>query len=331
MQYYFKLVRITNLCFIILVQFLMYRVVIIPIMQVYGFPIIPAGINLCLLIAATVFVSAGGYIINDYFDTKIDLINRPDSVIIGRKIDKNRVMRFYQVTTAIGIFCGLILSYRTKSSTLAFIFIVVPGLLWFYSSNYKRQFLTGNLVISFNTALSVLVVALTHMVFLSNLYGNIIYQTPVSKVIYSWVGGFAAFAFMITWIREIIKDMEDEKGDREMECRTMPIIWGIKSTKIFLYILILITIAALFIVNNIYIPFEGTLTFRYILFGIVLPLIILIYLIYKARYPADFHQASTLAKFIMLIGVLYSFIFYYLEAKTYGISIISIFGMFQVQ
>lgn len=326
-MYYLKLIRFPNLLFIVLVQFLMRQAVIVPILQIYGFDPTSAGINLYLLIAATVFIAAGGYVLNDYFDTKIDMINRPDKIIVGQKIDKISAMRFYQILTALGVVCGLVLAFLLKSFTLAFIFIVVPGLLWFYSSNYKRQFLVGNLVVSFNTALSVLAVAIAEMASLQNLYGNLIFQTPIPKSIYCWVGGFSLFAFMLTWIREIIKDMEDERGDREMECRTMPIKWGMKKTKFFLYILILLTIAVLFVVSYLYIPFEGTLTLRYIIFGLVLPLIVLMYLVFKANSPADFHQASTLSKFIMLIGVLYCFIFYYLQAKIHGFSL---FGLFWV-
>ena len=326
MQHYLKLIRVPNLLFIVLVQFLMSQVVVVPILQIYGFEPASAGIALWLLIAATVLIAAGGYVLNDYFDTKIDAINRPEKLVIGRKIDKAAAMRFYQILTATGLACGLTLSFWAKSYTLAFIFIVVPGLLWFYSSNYKRQFLLGNLVVSFNTMLAVLAVAITKMAFLQNQYGDLIFQTPIPKSIYSWVGGFSLFAFVLTWIREIIKDMEDERGDREMECRTMPIKWGMKKTKIFLYCFISLTIVALFAINS-HIPFEGTLSVRYIIFGLVLPLIVLMYLIFKASAPADFHQASTLSKFIMLIGVLYCFIFYYLEAKTHGFSM---FGLFWV-
>jgi len=327
MQHYLKLIRIPNLFFIILVQFLMRQAVVVPILQIYGFSSTPAGLNLYLLIAATVLIAAGAYILNDYFDTKIDAINRPNRLIVGQKIDKTSTMRFYQILTAIGVTCGLILSFLVKSHTLSFIFIVVPGLLWFYSSNYKRQFLTGNLVISFNTALSVLIVAIVEIASLHNQYGSLIFQTSIPKNIYSWIGTFALFAFTLTWIREIIKDMEDEKGDREMECRTMPIKWGIKKSKLFLYFLIILTITILLVANKFYIPFEGTLTIRYILFGLALPLLILIYMIFRAQTPAEFHQASTLSKFIMLIGVLYCFVFYYLQAKAYGISM---FGLFWV-
>lgn len=113
-----------------------------------------------------------------------------------------------------------------------------------------------------------------------------------------------------------------------MECRTMPIKWGETHTKRFLYALITFTIASLFFICFRYIHFEGTLTLRYLIFGIVIPLTVLAFLIFKARRKEDFRQASTLSKLIMLAGVFYSLIFYYLQAKEFGISL---FGLFLIK
>ncbi len=217
------------------------------------------------------------------------------------------------------------LAYFARSFTLGLIFIVVPGLLWFYSASYKRMFMTGNLIIAFISAITVLIVGITELAFLQKEFGKLIFETPIPKEIYSWIGGFSVFSFLCTWIREIVKDMEDEKGDREFECRTMPIKWGINKTKIFLYILILVTNLSLYFINYHIIHFEGTLTLRYIIFGITLPFMALAFLIYRAKTPKDYHQASDLSKIIMLIGVLYSFIFYYIQAKTFGISLFNLF------
>jgi 4-hydroxybenzoate polyprenyltransferase len=327
MKYYLKLIRVPNLFFLALTQYLMWQIAGVFILQVYSgaFPLVSfirgyTGIELNLLILATVFITAGGYVINDYFDTKIDAINRPEKMIVGKIIAKENAMRFYQILTAIGVVCGLLLSYMARSTTLAFIFLVVPGLLWFYSSNYKRMFMLGNLVVSFCASLSVLIVAIAKVAFLQNInnpeFAEILQHRYdfllLPQTIYTWIGGFALFAFVLTWIREIIKDMEDEKGDREVECRTMPIKWGIKNTKIFLYVLISLTIIALFLVGNFYIPFDGMLSVRYIIFAVIAPLVVLIYMIFKANTPADFRQASILSKIIMLMGVLYSLVFWYL-------------------
>lgn len=322
---YFKLLRFQNLLFLAFSQYLMFEVVLFPILQTFGFETVFESGSMTLLILATVLIAAAGNVLNDYFDVKIDLINRPDKVIVGNLIPRQATMIYYQILTGLGILCGLYLAFIASSFTLCFIFIIVPGLLWFYSASYKRQFLTGNLIVAFMAALSILVVGITQLAFLEKVYGNLIFETPIPSLFYGWIGGFALFAFLCTWIREIIKDIEDEIGDREMECRTMPIKWGIPKTKLFLYALIILTVAGLFIFNELFIHFDGSLTIRYIIFGLAIPFIVLIYMIFAAKTVADFHQASTLSKVIMLIGVLYSFVFYFLQAKMYGISIFNLF------
>jgi 4-hydroxybenzoate polyprenyltransferase len=325
MTNYLKLIRLQNLVFIAFAQFLMQQVVLAPILQVYGFEASMEIGMLSLLIAASIFIAAGGYVLNDYFDIKIDAINKHNKQVVGNKISRQKAMLLHQILTGIGVMCGLLLAYFAHSFTLAFIFIVIPGLLWFYSASYKRQFIIGNLVVSFIAAISILIIGITQLAFLQKEYGELIFETPIPRQFYGWIGGFALFAFLCTWIREIIKDMEDEKGDREMECRTMPIKWGTSKTKLFLYGLILATVSCLFLANGLFIHFAGTLTLRYLIFGLALPFGILSYLIYIAKTPKEFHQASTLSKFIMLAGVLYSFIFYYLQAKAHGISLFNLF------
>ena len=303
----------------------MRQVVLVPILQTFGFDATMDTSMLFLLITATVLIAAGGYVLNDYFDVKIDAINRPDKQLVGVVLSRHTAMALHQVLTTLGVICGLLLSYFARSFTLAFIFIVIPGLLWFYSASYKRQFLIGNLVIAFISAITILVVGIAQLSFLQKEFGSLIFETPIPAHFYSWIGGFALFSFLFTLMREILKDIEDEKGDREMECRTLPIKWGINKTKSFLYGLIALTVILLFLSNNYFIHFNGNLTTRYIIFGLVIPLAVLCYLIFMARSKSDFHQASTLSKVIMLVGVMYSFVFYYLEAKAYGISLFNVF------
>jgi len=325
MSAYLRLIRFQNLLFIAFIQFVMRQVVLVPILQTFGFNATADMSMLSLLIIATTLIAAGGYVLNDYFDVKIDAINRPDKQTVGKIITRHKAMLLHQILTGLGVFCGLLLAYFSHSFTLAFIFIVVPGLLWFYSASYKRQFMIGNLVVSFSASLTILVVGISELALLQKEFGQFIFETPIPKQFYGWIGGFALFALLCTWIREIIKDLEDEKGDREMECHTMPIKWGTYKTKLFLYVLLTITVVGLFLVNTLYIQFPGTLTIRYIIFGLAIPFAVLGYLIYKAKSPQEYHQASTLSKAIMLIGVLYSFVFYYLQAKKFGISLFDLF------
>jgi 4-hydroxybenzoate polyprenyltransferase len=328
MKQYFQILRFPNLLFIAFVQFAMSEAVIMPLLLTYGFD---AGIGLqrlLLLIWSTILIAAGGYVLNDYFDVKIDTINRPEKMIVGKTISRSSAMRYYQILTVLGMLSGFILAFRIKSFALGFMFLVVPGMLWFYSATYKRQFLTGNIIVAFASALSVLLPAILQLAVLEGRYGKLIFETPIPKQIYAWVGGFAVFAFFCTMLREIIKDAEDIAGDREMECRTLPIVWGIRKTKIALYSLILLIIAGLLCTDFFFISFSGSLTIRYIIFGLIIPFVCLAYLVFKAENSQDFHQASTLSKVIMLIGVSYSFVFYFLQARQYHFPI---FHTFMVQ
>ena len=322
---FLKVIRYKNLLFIVFIQLVMQKVVIVPILQTFGFQTSIDNTLLLLLIVSTVLIAAGGYVLNDYFDIKIDAINRPEKQIVGTIIQRRTAMLMHQILSGLGIFAGLLLAFFTKSFTLGFIFIIIPGLLWFYSASYKRQFIVGNVVISFITSASVLVVGLTQIAELQTEYGKLIFETVIPAQIYGWIGGFSLFAFLCNWIREIIKDIEDEKGDRELECHTMPVVWGLARTKWFLYGLIVITVAALFLANEFFVHFEGSLTLRYLIFGLALPFVVLSYLIFVAHSREEYNQASVLLKVIMLIGVSYGFIFYYLEAKTFGISLFNLF------
>jgi 4-hydroxybenzoate polyprenyltransferase len=236
-------------------------------------------------------------------------------------------MFFYQILTGLGVVLGLLSAFLAKSFTLGFIFVVVPGMLWFYSASYKRQFLVGNLIVALLSAISVFIVAVFQIAVLKNQYTDFLFETQIPATIYTWIGGFAFFAFLCTFLREIIKDMEDVEGDCEMECRTMPIKWGTGRTKIFVYFFILLIIILLLILNNM-ISFEGRLTFHYILFGLVIPFLALAVFIFIAKNKNDFHQSSALIKIIMLVGVLYSLFFYYLTAKQFSISL---FGILMVK
>lgn len=325
MNHFFQLIRYKNLLFIVLIQLLMQQVIIAPLLQKYGFEYVSADLSLLLLIIATVTIAAAGYVINDYFDIKIDRINKPDRQIVGNTVSKQQAMLLHQILTGIGVICGLILAWQLRSFSLGFIFIIAPGLLWFYSASYKRQFLTGNLIVSLLSALSVLVVGIVSVADLKLAYNDLLFQTTIPAEIYSWVGGFAVFSFLLTLIREQIKDMEDVEGDKEMECRTVAIVWGEKRTKIFIYSLITLTILLLFFVSKQIIPFSDPLSFKYILFGLIIPLLALCYLVFKANNARTLHTASTFVKYIMLLGVMYSFVFYFITARQFGISLFDLF------
>ena len=154
-----------------------------------------------------------------------------------------------------------------------------------------------------------MLVALANVAILQLRYETILPYITLPHDLYAWLGGFALFAFLLTWIREIIKDMQDQNGDRELECHTLPIVWGEMWTKVFVTALIVLTVA---IIGHLWwhaLPFERTwdsLSTRYIVLGILIPLLSSLWLLWSAKIPSDYKTCQQVIKFTMLIGMLYS-------------------------
>ena len=304
-----RLVRWSNLLFLAALIWLMEKWVATPILVKAAFGEQIPGYMLLLIILATVLIAAGGYVINDYFDVKIDRINRPDEVIVTRSVSKPAAMRLSMTLSGIGIACGITVAILLRSLTIGILFVLIPGLLWFYSSSYKRLFMIGNLIIALLAAVTPMVVALTNVAILQLRYETILPYTTLPHDLYAWLGGFALFAFLLTWIREIIKDLQDQMGDRELECHSMPVVWGETGTKAFVTALIVLTLA---IIGHLWwhvLPFPTawtSLSTRYIALGIVTPLLCSIWLLWAAKIPSDYKTCQQVVKFTMLIGMLYS-------------------------
>ena len=304
-----RLVRWSNLLFLAALVWLMEKWVAVPVLDKAAFGEQLPWYVLLLVGAAIVLIAAGGYIINDYFDVKIDRINRPDEVIVTRSVSKPAAMRLSVVLSGVGVVCGIVVAMLLRSMTLGIIFVLVPGLLWFYSSSYKRLFMVGNLTIALLAGLTPMIVAMTNVAQLQLLYEAILPYTSLEHDLYAWLGGFALFAFLLTWIREIVKDLQDQMGDRELECHSMPVVWGEKWTKVFVTLLI---VSALALIGHLWwhvLPFPTSwtsLSTRYIVLGIVIPLLGSLWLLWSAKIPSDYKTCQQVIKLTMLLGMLYS-------------------------
>lgn len=306
-----RLVRWGNLLFLGALVWLMEKWVAVPVLRQAAYTEILPWYIVVLLTIAVVFVAAGGYVINDYFDVKIDRINRPDSVIVTRTISKPAAMRLSVILSAIGVISGIVAAVLLKSMTIGIIMIIVPGLLWFYSSSYKRLLIIGNVTIALLAATTPLLVAFANEAQMKILHAatpGVLPFTPVHSL-YAWLGGFALFAFLLTWAREIVKDLQDQMGDRELECHTMPVVWGEKWTKGFVTGLIVVTIA---IIGHLWyhiLPFPAIwncLSTRYIALGIVIPLLGALWLLWSSKISSDYKTCQLVLKFTMFLGMLYS-------------------------
>lgn len=240
-------------------------------------PSILTDVRLLLLVISTLLVAAGGYVINDYYDIKIDYINKPDRVVVGKSIPRRFAILFHTLFSIAGVVVGFFAAWQMAVANFLAAF-----LLWWYSNSLKRLPLVGNLSVAFLTAASIYAVVIPF---------------PTNKAL---VIVYALFAFFITLIREVIKDMEDLKGDITFGCKTLPIVWGFRKTKQFLYILIAFFCLMVWGAGRVY----AVLPDLYFLFSLFVPCVVLIVYLYRADTVRDFTRLSTLCKAIMLLGIL---------------------------
>lgn len=312
-----RLLRFQNLLIIAATQYLMRYCIIYPFLKINNFELQLNGFHFLLLVLATIFIAAAGYAINDYFDTGTDRLNRPDDVVIDRSIQRRLAMLIHLILNFFGVSLGIYLSFYIGVPELSVIFMLAIGLLWFYSTNYKRQFLIGNIVVSVMTGIVPLLVILFEMPLLNEKYGLIMIRFQANfNYIFFWVVAFSFFAFLTTLLREIIKDAEDFEGDSAYGMNTLPIIIGMKNTRIVIASVILTCLVLLTLVFIRFLLYRGTsldyLSAVYFLLFLVIPLILLLYRILIAQTNKDYHFASQITKIIMLAGILYSFIVRYI-------------------
>ena len=278
---FLKLTRFPNL---LIIGFTQYLAVIFLVAYPETWPDSLYDFKLFLLSSSTILIAAAGYIINDYYDIKIDYVNKPDKVVVGKLIKRRIVLFSHAALNIIGIAIGFYLSLY-----VGIINFTAGFLLWIYSNKLKRMPLIGNVVIASLTGLSILVVA-------------VYYQRNYYLLI-----NYAVFAFSINLVREVIKDMEDLRGDMRFGSKTLPIIWGLRKTKYFLYGLISVFMWSLFYLSH---QLENEILNVFFIVLIV-PIIYLIYLLYRADSQRRFHKLSTYCKLLMLAGIS-SMIFFYL-------------------
>lgn len=271
--YFLKLIRIPNLIIIAISQW----AVTLLLLSDSPFDSLNNP-KLHLLVLCSVLTGAAGYVINDYYDIKIDWVNKPQRVVVSRFIERRYALILHSVFNFIALLLSLFIGWKIFISIL-----LTEILLWWYSNELKRLAFWGNFVVALLSAYSLL------------LPGFILgkFTTPL------WF--FAGFAFIISFIRELIKDVEDLDGDARYGCSTLAITLGISGAKKIIYILVILLITG--VASFAYLYYDQSLLLYCTL--ILAPLFLfLIFRIAKAKTSSDFNFLSTLCKFIMLAGML---------------------------
>ncbi len=291
---FLQLIRWKNLVMLALIQ-LLFRYVYFPAFSVET---TLSNFNFSILVFTTLIIAAAGYIMNDIYDIEADIINKPNKVLIHKKISKSKAHFLYNIFNSIGLLSGLYLAFIINNLPFVAIFVITIMLLKVYNSDLKKRPLIGNLLVSSLVSLSILIVGVFDII-PSITKENSIDQYYAFRVLID----YAAFAFILMLLREMVKDIEDVNGDKKMKMKTLPIIFGRKNmnTAIFIFSfvpLILITFYSFNSFSNV--PF----VLAYMLIVVLFPLLYFMTKILYAKSKEDYILASKLLKIIMLLGML---------------------------
>jgi 4-hydroxybenzoate polyprenyltransferase len=304
---FIRMIRLPNLFFIVLTQVLFHTAILGTILLPLGTRPSIDGLNFILLVVSSVLIAAAGYIINDYFDINIDQINKPTANVVDKIVSRRWAMAWHFVLSGVGIILSAWVAWRTGFWYILLGNFMCVVLLFGYSVTLKRKLLSGNILISLLTAWVILVIGLAE--FTSPVFTNLKIVEASGKIIRISLL-YGGFAFISSLIREAIKDIEDMQGDEKYGCRTMPIVWGVNSAKVYIAVW-LIVILALLIILQVYVArFKWWGAMTYSIVFIIVPFVLIFLQLFRAKKHSDYHRLSNWTKLVMLTGIL-SMIFFY--------------------
>lgn len=281
-----KLIRWPNLIFIFLTQLAFQYCILKPA------PGAENGLNplsFLLISLSYVLIAAGGYIINDYFDLDIDQINKPDRVFIGQEISKQQALLAYYLINLLAFMAALSEDLVQHTFTGSIILLICIVLLYWYSASLKKSFLYGNIIVAAVTAWSIPV-----LYFLQG-------QGSGKQ---GWLTGiYFAFAFVISLVREMVKDMEDAKGDEALGCQTMPIVWGIPRARIFVMGWLIFLELMVAVSLGLLLWQRNWISATYVFLLLAIPIAMLLKDLLMAQEAQAFHKLSTRIKLVMALGI----------------------------
>lgn len=302
---FFKLIRFPNLVFIALAQVLFQCCIYQPLYEGQ----LPPGdfFRFVFILLGSLFIAAGGYVINDYFDVNIDQVNKPNEMVVGKIISRRWAMAWHFMLSSTGI----IFTFLALASYRQWYLVGVNGvavlLLWLYSTKYKKSFLLGNLLIALLVSWSILIVFFSKIDPLEVLGTSSTLQLRLFRFAILYAG----FAFLSTLARELVKDVEDREGDRRFGCKTLPIVWGIPVAKLFtsVWSLMLLSLLGVVLFYMLQLQFYGVFFYTFIF--VFLPLLVWIRSLRMSNNDQEFGVLSRNLKWILLLGIISMGFFYF--------------------
>jgi len=303
---FLNLIRWPNLVFIAITQVLFNYGVVHPLFRQAGLVPNLNHKNFVLLCLASLLIAAAGYIINDYFDVNIDQINKPDKVLVDKVIHRRWAIFWHMFLSMLGVILSFIVSFSLSDGyfVIGFVNFLCVLMLWLYSTTYKRKILVGNILVSVLTAWTVLIIYAAEIPHLWDVaplvqQGYLLALTKLLRI----AALYSGFAFVISLVREVVKDLEDMDGDRKEGCRTMPIVWGVPAAKIFAAVWMVVLIGILLVSQFYVMTFGWWISAAYIVITVVVPLGYIMKWLYAANATNDYAKLSRWIKIVMLTGI----------------------------
>jgi len=268
-----SVVRGYNILMIVLAQYLTSIYILAPHLSLTD---IVFDLNLLFLVLAGVFTIAAGYIINNFYDSEKDLINRPNKTMLDRLVSQNTKLSFYFVLNFLSIIAASYVSFRAVIFYAFYIFGI-----WLYSHKLKKIPFLGNLIAA--------ILAVTPFFAVFIYYGNL------ALVIF--VHG--SFLFLVIAMREMVKDLENIKGDLAQNYKTIPVLYGVKTSKWLLTLLVGLAIASiLFLICYFKLGYMV-----YYFYGSIVLLLMVLFFMWRSVDKIHYVVLHNILKFIIVAGV----------------------------
>lgn len=291
---FLKLIRVPNLLMIIgtmvLVKYFLF--------EPFNIAVTLNSVEFSLLVFSMVVLAAAGNIINDIHDVHTDVINKPHKQTIGKEISEPVAYNWFIGLNIIGVGIGFYLSNLVSKPSFTALFIIPSAFLYLYATQIKRTILVGNLVVSIMVGMIIV------MVGIFDLYPAITPQNrDTQRVIFSILIDYGIFGFLVNFLREMVKDQEDIKGDYNAGMQTLPVVLGRERTNKIIFLVALFPIAGVLYYIYEYL-YENQLAVAYALFLILGPLLYFLIKVTTAKTKKQYHDLSTLLKLVLAFGLI---------------------------
>ncbi len=297
---FLKLVRFPNLLIVVATQYLVQLIFLAPAFHASQIsPSLPP-VQFALFVFTSVLIAAGGYIVNDIYDYEIDMHNKPEKVLVNVVFSQQQSWLMYWLVFIIGTGLSFYLAYFVGNLGLVLIYPAAFLLLLLYSLHLKRRPVMGNLIVSLFCAFVPGVVLFAERESVEQLKNT---SPSAAGYVLALFAGYCLFAFLSTFVREIIKDIEDMHGDKKTNCRTLPLVYGEKTAKIWAAVLNVTLMLSLGWFCLWLFKIKAMVAMVFSVLAVLLPMTWLLYWLHGAKTREDFHRLSGLAKFVMIAGL----------------------------